>query len=93
MALHLGKRLHGAQFADLDSSNPQYGKVTGVVVAQVDPDSPAAFNGLQEGDIITAVNRQPVSTVAQLSKVINAATPPFALNIVRGDGRLFIVIR
>ena len=87
------EKLEGAEFANLDSSNPQYGKVSGVVVAQVEPGSPAAFNGLQEGDIITAVNRRPVTTVDQLSKAINSATPPFALNVVRGDGRLFIVIR
>ncbi len=87
------EKLRGAQFANLDASNPQYGKVSGVVVAQVEPGSPAAFNGLQDGDIITAVNRRPVSSVQQLSKAINAAGSPFALNIVRGEGRLFIVVR
>ncbi len=87
------EQLQGAQFANLDSSNAQYGKVKGVVVAQVEPGSAAASNGLEEGDIITAVNRQPVASVQELMRVVQGASPPFALNVVRGDGRLFIVIR
>ena len=87
------EQLQGAQFAELDSSNPEYGKVKGVVVSQVERGSPAAFNGLQEGDIITAVNRQAVTTVAELSAAIRAAGSPFALNIVRNGGRRYLVIQ
>jgi serine protease DegQ len=87
------EKLRGAQFANLDSTNPLYGKVSGVLVTQIEPGSPAAFNGLQEGDIVTAVNRQGVASVQELSRAVRAAGSPFALNILRGDARLFIVIQ
>jgi S1-C subfamily serine protease len=43
--------------------------VQGVYVSRVAPDSPAA-NELQEGDVIVAVNRTPVKTVAELERAL-----------------------
>ncbi len=45
----------------------------GVVVTAVDPDSDAAQKGLQQGDIILAVQGQRVSTPAQVIAGVNAA--------------------
>jgi Do/DeqQ family serine protease len=87
------ERLDGAQFRNLDSTHPQYGRVEGVLVASIEPGSPAARNGLQQGDIVTAVNRQSVSSVDELTAALDAAGPTVALNIVRDEGRLYIVIR
>jgi serine protease Do len=47
--------------------------VNGVVVTDVDPRSSAAEAGLQEGDVIQSVNRQPVTTVAEFSRVMRQA--------------------
>jgi len=85
--------LDGAAFENLDASNPRYGDVTGVLVASVEQGSPAARNGLRQGDIITAVNRTPVGSVAELRSAIRGTTAAIALNVVRGDARLFIVIQ
>ncbi len=45
----------------------------GVVVAAVDPNSDAADKGLQRGDVIISVNRQPVSSPAQVQAAVQAA--------------------
>jgi serine protease Do len=47
----------------------ELGSVQGVYVSRVAPDSPAA-NELQEGDVIVAVNRTPVKTVAELERAL-----------------------
>ena len=47
----------------------------GVVVAAVDPGSPAATAGLESGDVITAVDGQATATTTALSKVIEAKKP------------------
>jgi serine protease DegQ len=86
-------KLQGAQFGSLDPSHPQYGKVEGVLVLRVDQGSPAARNGLRQGDIILAVNRQPVRNVQELSAAIRNAQSAIALNILRDNTRLFIVIQ
>ena len=87
------ERLDGAEFRNLDSTHPQYGRLEGVLVASIEPGGPAARNGLQQGDIITAVNRENVSSVDELTAALDAAGPTVALSIVRDAARLYIVIR
>ncbi|MFL6733443.1 MAG: Do family serine endopeptidase [Sphingomicrobium sp.] len=45
----------------------------GVIVTAVDPASDAADEGLQRGDLIISVNRQPVATPAQVLAAVDAA--------------------
>jgi serine protease Do len=45
----------------------------GVIITGVDPNSDAADEGLQPGDLIISVNRQPVSTPAQVLAAVDAA--------------------
>jgi serine protease Do len=45
----------------------------GVIVTAVDPASDAAEEGLQRGDLIMSVNRQPVTTPAQVAAAVEAA--------------------
>ncbi|MBA3878745.1 MAG: protease [Sphingobium sp.] len=47
--------------------------VTGVVIVSADPSSDSAQKGLQRGDVIVSANRQPVTTVADMARVINQA--------------------
>jgi serine protease Do len=47
----------------------------GVIVAQVMPDTPAAKAGLQEGDVIVAVNGQTVETAHDLSAKVAGMKP------------------
>ncbi len=62
----------------------------GAVVADVVPDSPAAKAGLKNGDVITAVNGEPVEDANRLTFAIGAIAPgtKFDLEVVRdGDTR------
>jgi Do/DeqQ family serine protease len=87
------ERLRGAEFRSLDPGHPQYGRIDGVLVARVDQGSPAQRNGLRAGDVITAVNREPVRSVEEFSRAMQDASGAIALNIVRNNARLFIVIQ
>ena len=85
-------QLSGATIRELRSADPWFGKVEGVMVESVAPDSAAHRNGLRDGDLILAVNRRRVRSVEELSEATENQ-PLLALNILRGDVRLFIIMR
>ena len=60
----------------------------GAIVARVQPDSPAAAAGLEQGDVITAVDRAPVDDMRALNRTIAAIDggTPATLTVWR-DGR------
>jgi len=69
----------------------QLGVRGGVIVEQVS--GPAAQAGLQPGDVILALNNQPVNGVEQFRKMLERAGNRFALLVQRGSSRLFVPIR
>jgi Do/DeqQ family serine protease len=85
--------LAGATVMELPSDHPTYGRVRGVWVSGVAPGSAAARFGLRPDDLVTAVNRQPVASVANLTAVLADATPPIALQIQREGRALFLLVR
>jgi serine protease Do len=66
--------------------------VTGVVIVQLDPNSPAAQYGLQAGDVIEGINRQPVRNVADFNKLAAQAKGQTLLRINRQGNGVFVVI-
>ncbi|WP_254070523.1 S1C family serine protease [Acidisphaera sp. L21] len=54
---------------------------TGVIIASVDRNGPAAKSGLAAGDIVTAVNGAAVETAHELIKAVSATTPGTALKL------------
>ena len=92
-AIEAPPALEGATLRDLVQGDPAYGRVQGVVAADVEPGSRAARNGIRPGDVIVAVNRRRVRDTAELESAFEQAGQVLALNIVRGNGQLFIVIR
>jgi len=54
---------------------------------------PAAQAGLRTGDVIVAVNRQPVRTVAELTRLLAETRGTIALDLFRGGARLLLVVR
>lgn len=67
--------------------------VQGIIVEDITRGSPAARSGLKQDDVIVSANRQRVTTVGELKAVIEQANDTVALEIVRGNQRLFLVLR
>jgi serine protease Do len=65
--------------------------IQGVVVVDVDPDSPAA-DYLGQGDVILSVNHQPVNSVADFNNLAAEAKGQALLRIVHQGETLFVVI-
>ena len=87
-------QLEGATFTDIPANDPAYGKVEGVLVASVRHGSPAAAIGLEAGDIITALNRRPVRSLAELERAArNAGSRAIALNIWRHGEEIFVFVQ
>ena len=70
-------------------------ETTGVLISDVAADSLAAEQGLQRGDIITEVNRKPVTTADQFKAALAEADPVRgALLYVQRDGAsTFVVLK
>ncbi len=69
-------------------------KSGGVVVAQVEPGSPADEGGLQEGDVIREINRKPVKNTQDFMQKLEKAKDQntVLLFIQRGDHKLFAAV-
>jgi serine protease Do len=66
----------------------------GLVVEEVNPDGRAADAGIQQGDVIERVNRQPVQSVDQLKAAVrDAGNRPLLLLINRQGKDLFVTVR
>lgn len=67
-------------------------RVTGVVISQIDPSSPAAQAGLQEGDVIVSVNRQAVASVPEFDRLARAAKGQVLVYVNRQGSGGFLTI-
>ncbi len=66
----------------------------GLVVEDVTPDSRAADAGIQQGDVIESVNRQPVKTIDELRAAVRKTTDrPALLLINRKGSEVFVTVR
>ena len=60
----------------------------GVVIAALDRTGPAARSGLRPGDVVTAINGQPIDTARSLTKSVAMTPPGNTLRVaVRRQGR------
>ncbi len=78
----------GAELVDNAGPNG----VTGLLVARVDPSSPAAERGLQPGDVITKVNRVRVRTLKEAVPLM-ADARAIILEVQRGTRSQLILMR
>ncbi|MFI5395525.1 MAG: DegQ family serine endoprotease [Candidatus Binatia bacterium] len=65
----------------------------GVVITDVDPDSPAGNAGLQPGDVITQADRQPVRNVRDYRKAIAGKGTELLLLVNRQGQSYFVALR
>ena len=71
----------------------EYKGEKGVVVTDVDENSPAYRRGIREGDLIVEVNRQPVITPDEFEKAIKDSHNNVLLLVKNKEGTRFVVLR
>lgn len=74
------------------TESPDPADLEGVAVTDVDPNGQAARLGLQDGDVIVSVNRQPVSQLKAL-KTATKGVARLLLQVRRGDQGFFLMIQ
>ena len=75
--------------AQLENSTTE----SGVIVSSLAKGSPADRIGLKQGDIINGINRQRLDNIANLRDYLADHQGILALNIVRGDNSLYLMVR
>ncbi|MED5263071.1 MAG: PDZ domain-containing protein, partial [Myxococcota bacterium] len=66
---------------------------TGVLVAGVEPGSPAEEAGLRRGDVILEIDRKGVESVDQLTDRLAQADDRALVLISRGESNLFVPLK
>jgi serine protease Do len=84
---HIDRGWLGVSVQDLQPGEGRR-KNPGVAIAGVDRSGPAAKSGLRPGDVVTAVNGQPVETSRGLIRAVAATSPGGSVTLtVRRQGR------
>ncbi|HSM68996.1 MAG TPA: Do family serine endopeptidase, partial [Xanthomonadales bacterium] len=84
----LDPRFAGAVFTELPA-RLRGGRLSGVLLAELEPRSRLAREGLRPGDIITAANRVRIRSVAELGNVLQSLKGPVVLQINRNGQSYF----
>jgi serine protease Do len=89
--------LSGVRFEDLTPDTARRlnlsPSVRGVVITDIDPESNAAAAGLQRGDVIEEINRQPVANASDFNSALQKADKKSVLLRVRNaNGARFVVV-
>ena len=88
----LHAHLNGTQLQNIQPGSKLYGRIEGVIIADVEAGSPAASTGLRRGDIITSANRKTIKNIDELQTAI-AKNKSLLINIRRGNGSLFLFLQ
>ena len=88
------KEMHPAfEGSELSNGQDSSGNA-GVVVSSVEARSPAARIGLRDEDVIIGLNRQRVTNIADLRRLVEESDGNvMALNVKRGSSTIYVVIR
>jgi S1-C subfamily serine protease len=78
-----------------DPNAPVIADVNGVLVMQVIPNSPAASAGLRQGDVITQIAGQKITTAEQLQNVVEKSkiNQPLKVTVQRNNQTQELTIR
>ena len=85
--------LKGVTVGDIEQGNPYYGRVEGIMVADVMRGSAAWRSGLRAQDVITSVNKMPIKNLQEFLKAIDKQNDSLLLRIIRGNNAAFLVLK
>ena len=88
-AEQISPALQGATLSDGQLKNG----TKGITVTTVEKSSPAAQAGLHQDDVIVGVNRTRVQSIAEMRRVLESKPAVIALQIIRGNDTLYILLR
>jgi len=88
--------LSGVSVQDLDAQTASQlrlpANTTGVVVTGISPSSPAADSGLQRGDVIAEVNRQPVKNTSDFERAMRNSKDETLLLVNRQGTTIYVTV-
>ena len=84
------ERLRGAYFETVPPGSDIGG---GVVVTDIEPDSPAASSGLKVKDVIISVNREKITDTRDMNRVSGKSGGVLLVQLIRNNRALFLVIQ
>ena len=84
------KRLQGGRFKNLPAESDFD---NGVLVAAIEPGSPAASSGLEENDVIVSINREDVANVDDMKRIVKASSDVLLIKLIRNNRSLFLVVQ
>lgn len=82
----------GMRLQDFNELESDGSELHGVLVTDISDASQGALAGLTLGDVITAVNKKPVTSVKTLQAAAANQTKPLLLTIVHGKENMFLVL-
>jgi serine protease Do len=65
----------------------------GVLVSQVEPESPADEAGIRRRDVILEVNQRPVANVREFSQALSKSDKGALLLVRRGEAEIFVAVK
>lgn len=87
----LHANLAGARLSEITEFSNLYGRVSGVLIAEVVEQSVAWRTGLRSGDVVVAANRRPVGNLEQL-KAVASVSNGLLLQVQRGRTAQFLLL-
>ncbi len=89
---HTDPFFFGVAMKNFTITSPTHGNVQGILVVSVEQASKAWQSDLRPGDVITSVNQQTVNSIADLRRQASTNNKMALLNVLRGNGAMFLVI-
>ncbi len=89
------RAMPGLRVVEIERGSPLHQRLRGggLVVAAIDPGSRALQAGFRPGDIIYAVNRRRVQTLAEFEALLKGTDRGHTIGLLRGDFNLTLVLR
>jgi len=85
--------LFGMALENFDEQTPLHGRIKGVVVINASENSHAWRSGIRPGDIIISANQNSIANINELQSASHQNKQQLLLNVLRGYGAMFVVIK